>query len=118
MAAYKSASSVAGSGLFAGRDFQAGEAAFLTARPFVTALDTKRLSDTCANCFVWTAKSKIGDRGSGQEGANVRVCLGCHTLSYCSKVRKNVKLPETHFHLEEDFRTLHDGLLATSVLQV
>lgn len=87
MSAHLGPSKISGNGLFASRDFAAGEAVLLLSRPLVQALDTKRLGDTCANCLAWTAKSNFGDRGSAAQSASgVKACLGCHTLQYCSRV--------------------------------
>lgn len=111
MDTYIASSSVAGNGLFAGRDFVAGEAVFSTSRPLVAALDNKRLSDTCANCFVWTAKSDIGDLGSDKGRDGVKACLGCRTLSYCSKVRDVTPWKKDIGLLEETFKVADDVLL-------
>ncbi|KAF2133003.1 SET domain-containing protein [Dothidotthia symphoricarpi CBS 119687] len=74
-----------GDGLFAGVDFGPGEQVTAVKRPILASLDTERLSDTCANCFVWTEGSSMGARLYVPEGTRVHACAGCRMVRYCSK---------------------------------
>jgi SET and MYND domain-containing protein len=78
-----------GRGVFAGNDYAAGEEIGAKRRPTIASLDTERLGDTCANCFVWTEGTGSGG-GSGsrlyvKEGVKVSACTGCKRFRYCSK---------------------------------
>ncbi|EAT77401.1 hypothetical protein SNOG_15176 [Parastagonospora nodorum SN15] len=66
-----------GNGLFAGREFGAGEQITAIDRPLLGSLDTQYLHDTCANCYVWTEGASSGTR---------LYCAGCQRFRYCSKV--------------------------------
>jgi hypothetical protein len=75
-----------GDGVFAGQDFGAGEQVVAIPRPMTASLDTLRLEDTCANCYVWTEGVSIGSRLYVKKGTKVSTCAGCQTFRYCSKV--------------------------------
>jgi hypothetical protein len=76
-----------GNGLFANVDFEPGRLIASIRRPIGGALDTERLLDTCANCFVWTEGASTGTRTYVPEGVKVSKCAGCQRFRYCSKVR-------------------------------
>ena len=78
-------SPLGGKGLFAPKDIGAGEGIFNIMRPLVTALDNRRLKDTCANCYEWTAGVFIHELANEYEPSNLQTCAGCKTLRYCSK---------------------------------
>lgn len=75
-----------GHGVFVRRDFNAGEQITVFKRPLVGSLDTERLKDTCANCYIWTEGSSTGTRLYVPEGSTVQKCAGCQRFHYCSKV--------------------------------
>jgi SET and MYND domain-containing protein len=77
-----------GNGVFAGRKFGAGEQIATFKRPLVGSLETERLLDTCANCYVWAEGSSTGTRLYVPEGTEVQKCAACQRFRYCSKVRK------------------------------
>lgn len=76
-----------GNGLFANVDFEPGQLIASIRRPIVGSLDTERLLDTCANCYVWTEGASTGTRTYVPEGVKVSKCAGCQRFRYCSKVR-------------------------------
>jgi hypothetical protein len=78
-----------GNGVFAGRRFGAGEEVVSFKRPLVSSLDTERLLDTCANCYVWAEGSSTGTRLYVPEGTEVQKCASCQRFRYCSKVGGN-----------------------------
>lgn len=84
--AYIKKSNIAGNGLFASQDLEAGAVALEIQRPLVMALDGKRLKDTCANCLTWAAGSEIIGRGDMTKSVHLKTCLGCENVRYCSKV--------------------------------
>jgi len=75
-----------GNGVFASRRFGAGEEIASFKRPLVGSLETERLLDTCANCYVWTEGSSTGTRLYVPEGVKVERCAACARFRYCSKV--------------------------------
>jgi hypothetical protein len=75
-----------GDGIFAGIDFKSGEAVVTLKRPLLASLESERLKDTCANCFLWTEGASIGSRLYVKEGTTVQTCAGCKRFRYCSKV--------------------------------
>lgn len=75
-----------GNGLFANVDFEPGQLVASIRRPIVGSLDTERLLDTCANCYLWTEGASAGTRTYVPEGAKVSKCAGCQRFRYCSKV--------------------------------
>ncbi|KAF2808553.1 SET domain-containing protein [Mytilinidion resinicola] len=77
-------SQTSGNGLFADKAIPAGELILSISRPLVGVVEAARLSDTCANCFKWTAESSIGSRPN-VEPNGVKACTGCRTVGYCSK---------------------------------
>src|SRR4051812_1549254 len=76
-----------GNGIFAGRNFGAGEEIIFFKRPMVGSLDSQYLQDTCANCYIWTEGSSTGTRLYVPEGTKVQKCAGCQRFRYCSRVR-------------------------------
>jgi hypothetical protein len=79
-----------GNGLFAGRRFGAGEEIASFNRPLVGSLESERLLDTCANCYVWAEGSSTGTRLYVPEGTEVQKCAACQRFRYCSKVSGNL----------------------------
>jgi len=77
-----------GNGVFANRRFGSGEEIASFTRPLVASLETERLLDTCANCYLWTEGSSTGTRLYVPEGAKVNKCAACQIFRYCSKVRR------------------------------
>jgi SET and MYND domain-containing protein len=75
-----------GDGVFASRRFGAGEQIAAFNRPLVGSLETERLLDTCANCYVWAEGSSTGTRLYVPEGIEVQKCAACQRFRYCSKV--------------------------------
>lgn len=75
-----------GNGIFAGLDYGAGEQIAALVRPLLASLDTERLQDTCANCYIWTEGTSTGSRLYVKEGTKVSLCAGCKRFRYCSKV--------------------------------
>lgn len=75
-----------GRGVFANRRFGAGEEIARFQRPLVGSLETERLLDTCANCYLWTEGASAGTRLYVPEGAEVSKCAACQRFRYCSKV--------------------------------
>lgn len=88
-----------GNGLFANLDFEPGQLVASIRRPIGGALDTERLLDTCANCFVWTESASTGTRTYVPEGVKVSKCAGCQRFRYCSKVRRS-QLVHAHFLIQ------------------
>jgi hypothetical protein len=76
----------AGKGFFSNKDFKAGEAIITIPRPLMASLESERLKDTCANCYIWTEGSSIGSRLYVKQGITVQMCAGCKRFRYCSKV--------------------------------
>ena len=75
-----------GHGLFANQNFGAGEHVTGIERALVGSLDTERLVDTCAYCYIWTEGSSLGEGLYVPHGKKVQKCAGCQTFRYCSKV--------------------------------
>jgi hypothetical protein len=75
-----------GDGIFAGANLKGGELITTLKRPLLASLESERLKDTCANCFVWTEGSSLGSRLYVKEGTSVQACAGCRRFRYCSKV--------------------------------
>lgn len=84
-----------GNGLFANKRFGAGEEIARFKRPLVGSLETERLLDTCANCYLWTEGASAGTRLYVPEGAEVSKCAACQRFRYCSKVSA---APACRFH--------------------
>ena len=80
-------SKTAGNGLFATKEISPGDTVLTIDRPLVAALDVPHLTDTCANCFTWTAQPEFGS--TGDNPTVVKSCTGCQTVRYCTKVSKN-----------------------------
>lgn len=79
----------AGRGLFAKKDFQPGDVIYSTSRPYVAELDTRRMQDTCAWCFVRQTDSQNEDSttavSQSANGMQVKPCGACQRVKYCSK---------------------------------
>lgn len=75
-----------GNGIFAARDFAAGEEVLVLERPLVGSLESHHLPNACANCYVWTEGSATGTRLYVNKDIQVQKCGGCHRFRYCSKV--------------------------------
>ncbi|RAR00061.1 SET domain-containing protein [Stemphylium lycopersici] len=58
-----------GRGVFTNKRFGAGEEVARFQRPLVGSLETERLLDTCANCYLWTEGASAGTRLYVPEGA-------------------------------------------------
>lgn len=86
-----------GLGLFAGRSCDAGAELANLDRPFVGSLETQRLQDTCANCYVWTTGVSIGTRLYVPPETTVQNCAGCRMVRYCGKVCVDM------YHTEDEF---------------
>jgi SET and MYND domain-containing protein len=76
----------AGKGFFSSKDVQSGEPIVTVKRPLMASLESERLKDTCANCYMWTEGSAIGSRLYANKATGVSVCAGCKRFRYCSKV--------------------------------
>ncbi|KAF1842697.1 SET domain-containing protein [Cucurbitaria berberidis CBS 394.84] len=87
-----------GRGVFASGDFGAGEQLAAFQRPLVGSLDTERLLDTCANCYIWTEGSSTGTRLYVPEDTNVQKCAGCQRFRYCSKACQKEAWHRGHKH--------------------
>jgi len=87
-----------GDGIFAGADLEGGEPVTTLKRPLIASLESERLKDTCANCFVWTEGSSLGSRLYVKEGTAVQACAGCRRFRYCSRVhtRRLPMISPTH----------------------
>jgi SET and MYND domain-containing protein len=80
----------AGRGLFALKDFQAGDLVLAIDRPLVAELDVDRLSDSCAWCFQRgetdpASRAQAASMGLPNGFVEVKSCAGCHRIAYCSK---------------------------------
>ncbi|KAH9878933.1 hypothetical protein J1614_002368 [Plenodomus biglobosus] len=114
-----------GHGLFAGRKFGSGEQLALFKRPLVASLDTVRLLDTCANCFVWTEAASAGTRLYVPEDTKVSKCAGCQRFRYCSKFKSDIERLQAcqkeawargHKHECKVFKALGDKELPKAVV--
>ncbi|KAF2850643.1 SET domain-containing protein [Plenodomus tracheiphilus IPT5] len=105
-----------GHGLFAGRQFGAGEQLTAFKRPLVASLDAARLLDTCANCFVWTEGASAGTRLYVPEETKVSKCAGCQRVRYCSKACQKEAWSRGHKHECKVFKALGDKELPKAVL--
>lgn len=76
----------AGSGLFATKDIQSGHLVLSLDRPLLTALDNASLPDACANCLI---SIKTGTLPLEKHNVKLQACSGCHTMRFCSKVRRS-----------------------------
>ena len=101
-----------GKGLFAYKDFPAGERVLRLQRPLITALDNRRLNDTCANCYEWAADVFMRELLDEFEPPNVQLCTGCGTLKYCSKRCQTESWKREHKHVCKLLKKLiHKGVL-------
>ena len=92
-------SPISGNGLFAYKDFSEGETFFSVERPMVTALDNRRIKDTCANCFEWTADIFFRHVIDEFQPPSLKTCTGCKTLRYCSKRCQSQAWKREHKHV-------------------
>lgn len=72
------ASKVAGEGVFVLKGVGTGKTLLVLERPQHAALDNPKVPEVCSNCFAWSEETP---------GLEVKACVGCHVLRYCSKVR-------------------------------
>ncbi len=84
-----------GHGVFASQNFSAGDKVLELERALIGSLDTERLIDTCAYCYVWTESSSVGGNLYVPDGTKVQKCAGCQTIRYCSKVQDQTHKPIT-----------------------
>lgn len=105
-----------GNGAFAFQAFQAGAPIFALKRPLVGILDTKRLSDTCANCYVGVEGTPHASTSSLNENIQVSACVGCKYLRYCGKVcRDNERSTSMRLMISRCARRKH-GRECTSMI--
>ncbi|KAF1959201.1 SET domain-containing protein [Byssothecium circinans] len=105
-----------GDGLFSGHDFKAGEFMGARKRPMIASLETERLRDTCANCYIWTEGSSLGSRLYVKEGTKVQACAGCKRFRYCSKACQKEAWTRGHKHECKNLRSVGDRELPKAVL--
>ncbi|KAF2682373.1 SET domain-containing protein [Lentithecium fluviatile CBS 122367] len=105
-----------GDGLFAGVNFKGGETIIALKRPLLASLESERLKDTCANCFVWTEESSIGSRLYVKEGTTVQTCAGCKRFRYCSKACQKAAWNRGHKHECKNLRSVSDKEIPKAVL--
>ncbi|ORY09409.1 hypothetical protein BCR34DRAFT_568355, partial [Clohesyomyces aquaticus] len=105
-----------GDGVFAGEDFEAGTHIYALKRPLAGSLDTERLVDTCANCYVWTEGSSIGSRLYVKEGTKVQTCAGCKRFRYCSKSCQREAWNRGHKHECKNLRAVADRDIPKAVM--
>lgn len=77
---------VIGDGVFAGSNFASGECIKSLERPLLASLETERLKDTCANCYVWAEGSSTGSRLYVKAETKLQTCGRCKKFRYCGKV--------------------------------
>lgn len=80
----------AGRGLFALQDFKPGDAVLRLDRPYVAELNLDRLHDTCAWCFLRSAKdsqkrTSVARKTLPTGVVETKACTGCNKVRYCSK---------------------------------
>ncbi|KAJ4383016.1 hypothetical protein N0V86_002243 [Didymella sp. IMI 355093] len=105
-----------GNGLFANVDFEPGQSVASIRRPIVGSLDTERLLDTCANCFVWTEGASTGTRTYVPEDVKVSKCAGCQRFRYCSKACQKAAWNRGHKYQCKIFKKLGDREIPKAVL--
>ncbi|KAF2463037.1 SET domain-containing protein [Lindgomyces ingoldianus] len=105
-----------GDGVFAGGNYEPGSHIFTLNRPLVGSLDTERLIDTCAHCYVWTEGSGIGSRLYVKEGTKVQTCAGCKKFRYCSKDCQNDAWNQGHKHECKNLRSVNDKSVPKAVI--
>ncbi|KAK4621138.1 SET domain and MYND-type zinc finger protein 6 [Fulvia fulva] len=80
-----------GRGLFAKKDFAAGDLILSLDRPYVAELDIERLKDTCAWCLQRGATDDFERQRRAALGnftnsiIDTKACTGCKRVRYCSK---------------------------------
>ncbi|KAH3966701.1 hypothetical protein HBI24_215170 [Parastagonospora nodorum] len=105
-----------GNGLFAGREFGAGEQITAIHRPLLGSLDTQYLHDTCANCYVWTEGASSGTRLYVPPDTTVSKCAGCQRFRYCSKACQKEAWNRGHKHECKSLRSLANNEIPKAVL--
>ncbi|KAF2270406.1 SET domain-containing protein [Lojkania enalia] len=105
-----------GDGLFAGQDYSAGEQITSIERPLIGSIDTQRLKDTCANCYVWTEGSSLGSRLYVKDGTKVQTCAGCKRFRYCSKPCQKEAWNRGHKHECKALKPISDKEIPKAVL--
>ena len=89
----------AGRTLSVNKDFAKGEEILKVERP-IAALDSKIVPHCCANCFLWDA----AHYGLVDNPLDLKACLGCKVVKYCSKVRDYYEeLSETFSLLSQEY---------------
>ncbi|CAI6331507.1 unnamed protein product [Periconia digitata] len=105
-----------GNGLFSSHDVKPGEAVLRIKRPLMASLESERLKDTCANCFVWTEGSSWGSRLYVKDGVTVQTCAGCKRFRYCSKACQKEAWVRGHKHECKNLKHISDKELPKAVL--
>jgi len=81
-------SKISGSGLFTTQDIPAGEEIFVST-PLVNTVEDGKHGSVCDYCFA-TSNGRVHPAGhfrkEGDEMPDVKVCVGCKAVGYCSKV--------------------------------
>ena len=74
-------------------DIAAGEEILRVLGP-LAALDSGHLQDACSNCYLWISGNNHGsqDGDPGPQKVELKACLGCKVVKYCSKVREFLAL--------------------------
>ncbi|KAL5407246.1 hypothetical protein PMIN06_003785 [Paraphaeosphaeria minitans] len=106
----------AGKGFFSNRDLTGGEPIAIIQRPLMASLESERLKDTCANCYVWTEGSAIGSRLYVKRGITVQMCAGCKRFRYCSKACQKEAWNRGHKHECKNLKPVADKELPKAVL--
>ncbi|KAJ4345367.1 uncharacterized protein N0V89_011497 [Didymosphaeria variabile] len=106
----------AGKGFFSSKDVKSGESIVMIRRPLMASLESERLKDTCANCYIWTEGSSIGSRLYVKEGTTVSTCAGCKRFRYCSKACQKEAWNRGHKHECKNLKPVADRELPKAVL--
>lgn len=93
----------AGRGVFACRDFAAGEAVVRVERPLVAELEEERMLDTCAWCFQRgetdaQSRAQAAIMGLPAGFVETKACTGCQRVVYCSKACQSKAWKREHKH--------------------
>ncbi|KAF2636388.1 SET domain-containing protein [Massarina eburnea CBS 473.64] len=104
-----------GDGVFARCNYEPGDFIASRPRPVLASLETERLNDTCANCFVWTQGSG-GSRLYVKEGTKVQACGGCKRFRYCSKACQKEAWHRGHKHECKNLRSIGGREVPKAVL--
>ncbi|KAK7178981.1 hypothetical protein DPSP01_008207 [Paraphaeosphaeria sporulosa] len=106
----------AGKGFFSNRDLTSGESIVMIERPLMASLESERLKDTCANCYVWTEGTSIGSRLYVKEGVTVQMCAGCKRFRYCSKACQKEAWKRGHKYECKNLKPVAEKELPKAVL--